>query len=188
MGIITISRQLGAGETTIAPALANRLGWRLVDHEFLDREAKLAGVSVPHAEHWDERDPTLMERLHRQGHEFAAFLKSSRKVMQELADEGNVVIVGRGGNLLLHGNSDALHVRFIADMPYRVKRVMEIRWLAEESARDLIARSDREKAAFYRHVFQVDWADPMLYDLVIRTDLVGFQPTVDLLSGYFAFR
>ena len=185
MGIITISRPLGAGETTIAPALAKRLGWRLIDHEFLDREAKQAQVSVPHSEHWDEHDPTLAERLRRQGPEFEAFLSASRQVMQDLAGEGDVVIVGRGGNLLLRDNPSTLHVRFIADMPYRIRRVMEIRWLAEEPARELIAKSDRDKASFYRHVFGVDWSDPMLYDLVIRTDRAGLEPTIDLLAGYF---
>ncbi len=185
MGIITISRELGAGETTIAPALAARLGWRVADQSILNREAEITGISLPHAAHWDEHDPTFVERLHRQGPEFAAFLKTSRQVMQELAAEGNVVIVGRGGNLLLRGYPDALHMRFIADMPFRIKRVMEVRWVTEQNAREIIAKSDRNKAAYFRHIFQVDWADPRLYDLVIRTDAVSMERTVDLLASFF---
>lgn len=77
MGIITISRELGAGETTIAPALAARLGWRVADESILNREAEITGISLPHAAHWDEHDPTFVERLHGQGPEFAAFLKTS---------------------------------------------------------------------------------------------------------------
>jgi len=185
MGIITIARELGAGETTIAPALAARLGWRVADQSILNREAEITGVSLPHAAHWDERDPTLAERLHGQGPEFAAFLKSARQTMQELAAEGDVIIVGRGGNLLLRGHPDTLHVRLIADLPFRIRRVMEVRWVAEQPARDIIAKSDRNKALYFRHIFQVDWADPRLYDLVIRTDAVGIERTVDLLAGFF---
>lgn len=185
MGIITVSRELGAGETTIAPALAARLGWRVADQSVLSREAEITGVSLPHAAHWDEHDPTFVERLHGQGPEFAAFLKTSRQVMQELAAEGNVIIVGRGGNLLLRGHPDTVHVRLTADMPFRIRRVMEVRWVNEGPAREIIAKSDRNKALYFRHIFQVNWADPRLYDLVIRTDVVGIERTVDLLAGFF---
>jgi cytidylate kinase len=185
VGIITISRQLGAGETTIAPALAARLGWRVADQSLLNREAEITGMSLPHAAHWDEQDLTLLERLHHQGPEFAAFLQTSRRVMQELSAEGNVVIVGRGGSLLLRGLPETLHVRLIAEMSFRIKRVMAIRWMDEGAAREIIAKSDRNKAAYFRHIFQVDWADPRLYDLVIRTDTLGIERTVDLLAGVF---
>lgn len=185
MGIITISRELGAGETTIAPALAARLGWRVADASVLNREAEITGLSVPHAARWDEHDPTFVERLHGQGPEFAAFLKSARQTMNELAAEGNVIIVGRGGSMLLRGNPDTLHVRLIADIRFRIKRVMEIRWASEDSARAIIAKSDQNKALYFRHIFQVDSADPRLYDLVIRTDTVGIERTVDTLAAFF---
>lgn len=185
MGIITISRELGAGETTIAPALAARLGWRVADVSILNREAEITGVSLPHAAHWNEHDPTFVERLHGQGPEFAVFLKTSRQVMQELASAGNVIILGRAGNLLLRGHPDTLHVRLIADMPFRIKRVMEIRWVNEGPAREIIAKSDHNKALYFRHIFQVNWGDPKLYDMVIRTDEVGIERTVDLLAGFF---
>lgn len=185
MGIITISRELGAGETTVVPALAARLGWRMADQSVLNREAEITGITLPYAVHWDEHDPTLAERLHGQGPEFAAFLKSARQVMGELAAEGNIIIVGRAGSLLLRGHPDTLHVRLIADMPFRVRRVMEARWVSEQPARDIIAKSDRNKALYFRHIFQVSWGDPKLYDLVIRTDAVGIARVVDLLAGFF---
>ena len=185
MGIITISRQLGAGETAVAPAVAARLGWELADQSIMSRECEITGISLPQALHWDERDPTLIDRLHGHGAEFAAFLNSSRQVMVELAAKGNVVIVGRGGNLLLRGHPDSLHVRLIADMAYRVKRVMEVRWIDERAALDLIAKSDRNAALFYRHIFHADPNNPMLHDMVLRTDVLGIDRVVDILVSYF---
>jgi cytidylate kinase len=185
LGIITIARQLGAGETTIAPALAVRLGWKVADQSILNREAEITGISLPHAAQWDEHDPSVIERLHGQGPEFAKFLQTSRQVMQELAAEGNVVIVGRGGNLLLRGHPNALHVRLVADMSFRVKRVMEIRWVAEDVARSLIQRHDRNSALYYRHVFHADSDDPMHYDMVLRTDVLGVERAIDVIAGYF---
>jgi cytidylate kinase len=185
LGIITISRQIGAGETTIAPALAERLGWKVADYSILNREAEITGISIPHAVHWDEHDPTFVERIHGQGPEFAAFLQTSRQVMQELASQGNMVIVGRGGNLLLRGRPDAIHVRLIADMPFRLKRVMEVRWVTEEVARLLIQKFDKNQALYYRHIFRTDCADPMHYDMVLRTDLLGIERVVDIIANCF---
>lgn len=185
MGIITISRQLGAGETSVAPALAARLGWTIADQSIMNREAEITGLSLPHALRWDEHDPSLIDRLHGQGTEFAAFLNSSRQVMQELASQDNVIIIGRGGNFLLRGHPDTLRVRLIADMPYRIKRVMEVRWINEQPAREVIAKSDHNAALFYRHIFRADPTDPMLYDMVLRTDILGIERVVDLIASCF---
>jgi cytidylate kinase len=185
MGIVTISRLIGAGETSIAPALAARLGWQVADQGIMNRESEITGISLPHALHWDEHDPSLIDRLHGYGAQFASFLQSSRQVMQELAAQDNVVIIGRGGNFLLRGHPNALHVRLIADMPYRISRVMEVRWIDESAARDVIAKNDRNAALFHRHVFRADPNDPMLYDIVLRTDILGNDRAVDLIASYF---
>jgi cytidylate kinase len=185
MGVITISRQLGAGETSVAPALAERLGWRLVDQSVMDRECEITGVSIPQALRWDERDPSLIDKIHGLGSEYLSFLKSSRQVMHELAAKGNVIIIGRGGNFLLRANPDTLHVRLIADLPYRVKRVMEVRWTAEHLASNLIAKNDRNAALFYKHVFHADPNDSLLYDVVLRTDILGVDKAVKMIAGYF---
>lgn len=185
MGIITISRQLGAGETSIVPALASRLGWSVADRSIMNRESEITGLSLPRALKWDERDPTLIDRLHGCGAEFASFLDASRQAMRELAAKGNVAIIGRGGNFLLRGYPDSLHVRLIAGMPYRIRRVMEVRWITEEAAKLVIAKNDENAELFHRHVFHSTPGDPMLYDLTLRTDVLGIERIVDLLAGYF---
>ena len=185
MGVITISRQLGAGETAITPALSARLGWTIADQSIMNREAEITGLSLPHILRWDEHDPTFLDRIHGMGSEFATFLKSSRQVMQELSSQGNVIIIGRGANFLLRGQPDVLHVRLIADMPYRIKRVMDVRWVNEQAARDLIAKNDHNAALFDKHIFHADPKDPMLYDIVLRTDVLGIDHVVDLLATYF---
>jgi cytidylate kinase len=62
---------------------------------------------------------------------------------------------------------------------------MEARWCGEEVAKELIAKSDRNKALYFRHVMRVDWNDPMLYDMVLRTDLLGIEQTVEILASRF---
>jgi cytidylate kinase len=185
MGVITISRQLGAGETSVGPALAQRLGWEVADQSIMNRESEITGISLPQTSQWEERDPSFIERMQGQGSDFVTFLHSTRQTMQELAAKDNVVIIGRGGNFLLRGHPNTLHIRLIADLPYRIKRVMEIRWISEQPARELIAKNDHNAALFYRHVFHADPNNPMLFDMVMRTDILGVEKVVDILANYF---
>src|SRR5438067_13378941 len=133
MGMITISRQIGAGETTIAPAVAKELGWQCVDQQILDREIEETGITLPYVLHYDERIPGRIEAW-RHPHEAEKYFHALRRIMGELARQGDVVIVGRGANFFLK-EADALHFRLIADMAFRIRRVMEVRWVNEGPAR-----------------------------------------------------
>ena len=78
--------------------------------------------------------------------------------MRELAERGDVILVGRGGNCFLRDDPRAFHVRLIAPMPVRVRRVMEYRWVREAVAKKLIAESDDQRRSFYESYFGVDWS------------------------------
>ncbi len=61
MGIITLSRQIGAADTTIAPAVAERLWVESVDNQTLDRQVEQTGFILPDAPHDNERHPEEIE-------------------------------------------------------------------------------------------------------------------------------
>jgi cytidylate kinase len=179
MGIITISRQIGAGETTIAPAVAEALGWKCIDHQILDRQVAQTGASLPRITHFDEYAPGLIESW-THPNEAERYFRALKSIVAEYAESGNVVLVGRGGGVLLSG-SDSLHVRLIADLPFRLLRVMEIRWASEHRAREIIQQNDHDRAAFHRKFLDADWNDPLQYDLVIPTSRLGIDRAIDTL-------
>lgn len=177
MGIITISRQIGAGETTIAPAVAAKLGWECIDKQILDREVEETGITLPYLVHYDERSPGKVEHGRSPG-EPEKYFYALKRIMEDFARKGNVVIVGRGANFILK-DLDALHFRLIADLPYRVKRVMEVRWVNEGPARDIIAQSDRDRADFVRHYFKTDVNNPEHYHAVLNTSMMGIETVIE---------
>ena len=179
MGIITISRQIGAGETTIAPAVAERLGWDCVDHKLLDREVEETGIIMPYVAHYDEHVPGLLEAWQRPL-EASKYFLALKRIVEEYAAKGNVVIVGRGGNFLLK-DADALHVRLVADMSFRIQRVMEVRWVNEGPAHEIIQQNDHDRAAFHRHYFKADWHDPLNYHLILNTSRLGIHGVIETL-------
>jgi len=187
MGILCISRQIGAGETTIAPAVAQALGWKCVDHQILDREVAETGVDLPRITHFDENAPGLIESW-THPHEAERYFDALKRILVEYAESGNAVLVGRGAGFILRDTANVLHIRLIAEMPFRIKRVMEIRWASEQHAREIIKQNDQDRAAFHRKFFGVDWNDPLQYDLVIPTSRTGVKPAIETLIAVASAR
>ncbi|MCZ6634513.1 MAG: cytidylate kinase-like family protein [bacterium] len=101
------------------------------------------------------------------------YLRLTRKVMRRLADEENVVLLGRGGQALLTGRSDVLHVRIVAPRSYRVKTIMEQNHLTHNDALAQIAKIDIQRKEYIERHYGIDWNRPGHYHLVIN---VGWTP------------
>lgn len=178
-GVLTLSRELGAGDTGFAPTLASRLGLRVYDRELLEQEATRLGVTEAELEQIDEHPAGLFQR-YRPGSLYQRYFEALGQLMKELAARGKVLLVGRGGNIFLRDDPSAFHVRLVAPMETRIQRVMEHRWLREKQARQLIAQSDAERRSFYENYFGVDWTSPLEYHLTVNSGRLG-PPAVDLI-------
>ena len=192
MAVITISRHPGSLGDTVARAIAERLNYRLVERgELVQLAERIGGSDVA----WDrapelrERSPSFWERLNEERRRYASVL---RRVTTQLAEEGDVVIVGLGSGQLLKGLSNVLRLQIIAPMDVRLERVMERGFdevagpLSRERARELIRNSDRDAAGYMRYLFNIDWLEPQHWDLVINTGRFGVHETVDIVAAIVA--
>jgi hypothetical protein len=102
-------------------------------------------------------------------------------VVQGLAKEGNVLVVGRGSQVLLRKHPGALHVQIVAPMPDRVKTVMVRYKLDKKMAESRVRANDRGRADYLRRYHGVNWLDPTLYHLVINTGHIPVAAAVDLI-------
>jgi cytidylate kinase len=178
--VLTLSRELGAGETGFATALAERLAMRLYDREFLEQEMVRLGVPEAEIEKIDERPAGIFQRF-RPGSIYQRCFEALGQLMHELADRGEVILVGRGGSRILRDNPRAFHVRVIAPLPVRLRRVMEYRWVRENVAKKLIAESDAQRRSFFESYFGVDWANPLEYHITANSGRLG-PAAVELVS------
>jgi cytidylate kinase len=90
------------------------------------------------------------------------------QVIIELAQAGNVVIMGRGSQVILSTFPGTLHIQVVAPYLTRVECLMEREVLDRASAKQRVAHADEMRAGFMRRYFNVDWLDPTLYDCVIN--------------------
>jgi cytidylate kinase len=179
--VLTLSRQMGAGDSGFALTLGLRLSLRVFDRELLEYEAVRLGVSEAELEQVDEQPPGLWQRL-RSGTLHQRYFEALEQLIKELAERGNVLLVGRGGNRFLRDRPVAFHVRLVADLDTRVRRVMEHRWMRETPARQLIAQSDSQRRRFHASYFDANWSDPLEYHLTLNSGRLG-PAGVDLVAA-----
>jgi cytidylate kinase len=179
--VLTLSRQLGAGDTGFQLTLGVRLSLRVFDRELLEYEAVRLGVSEAELEQVDEQPPGLWQRL-RSGSLSRRYFEALEQLMKELAERGNVLLVGRGGSRFLRDRPNAYHVRLVAEKELRVRRVMEHRWMREEPARELLDQSDDTRRRFHDSYFGSDWTNPLEYHLTVNSGRLG-PSAVDLIAA-----
>ncbi len=166
MSVITISRQLGSLGTQTARAMAEELNYEYVDKDRIAEALKNYGLSTFEVETLDEKTPPFWDYMSMQKKKFLHII---RELIHGFARKDNVVIVGRGGQVILKDFPGVLHVRVIAPFDLRIQRIMEQRGGDKSQATAFLRRSDRDSAGFMRGFFDVDWDDPGLYDLIINT-------------------
>jgi cytidylate kinase len=185
MAIIVVSHQMGAGGPEIGLALAQRLGYRYVDQELLLDAVRRYGLVEEKLSHLDESKPTLFERFDAETRHYITVLQTT---LLEFAEADDVILMGRGGQWLLRGIPHVLRVRVIAPFEKRVKhwirRTTEMTGETpnQRAAADLVRRDDTEKAGRMRYLYEVDVADPTLYDLVVNTEKLKCEAVVEMIE------
>ena len=102
-------------------------------------------------------------------------------VIQGLAREGGVLVMGRGGQVLLRKHASAFHVQVVAPWAWRVKTLMEAEKLSKRAAENRLRASDRGRADYLRRYHGADWLDPTLYHLVVNTGYLSVDTAVELI-------
>jgi cytidylate kinase len=181
--VATLSRELGAWGTDFIPALAKLLDLHVCDRELVEEEARRLGVSALEVMALDERPVGLIDFLSPTSL-YQRYVAAMKPVVKERAAAGAVLLVGRAGNRLLADDPVAFHLRLVAPLDYRIRRVMAWHWMREGPAARLIATTDRRRAGFAQTAFGANWNDPLEYHLTLNTGRLG-PPSVDL-AGFFA--
>jgi cytidylate kinase len=185
MAIVTMSSQMGAGGPEIGLGLAKRLGYRYVDHELISDAVRRYGLAEDKASHLDESKPSLFERFDAETRYYITILQTT---LLEFAEADNAVLMGRGGQWLLRGIPHAVRVRVIAPFEQRVRnwirRTTEITGETpnQRAAADFVRHDDTEKAGRMRYLYEVDIADPTLYDLMLNTEKLEYEAGGEMIE------
>jgi cytidylate kinase len=193
--VVTVSREVGTGGREFGAELGawleanqpkGRGPWGVVDRELVDKI--LEDEALP------ERLAAWSPEDHLSGisfviEELLGLHRSTWKPMQEvtetilrLAEIGNVILVGRGANVILGHLPHAFHVRLVASLDYRVGRVSELRGMSRKAALAWVHAEEKARQRFLRRYFQVDVSDPLLYNLVVNVDRLSVEEAAQIVG------
>lgn len=195
--ILTIEREYGCGAGEIARELAERLRWQLWDHALTEAIAQLAKVEHAAVERCEERVDSTFRRLVNtflggsyESHMSAPgkepfntdrFVAVGQQVMEEAANAGNCVIVGRGAPYFLRGRGDAFHVFLYASYREKMRRLKFV-GKSEKDAGQLLEQVDHDRIEFVKRYFDADWPTRSLYHMMINTAM-GNENVISIILG-----
>jgi len=208
MVVITMSRQLGTPCAQIAERLCTELHLTPFDKRLMMRVAMESGLSASDIVDYTEdqyklrgfvenlfrRSRPVMELISPEGVTEAAFDQQRRTLDEETAvkferstisaacEHGDVLIIGRGGQVILEDRPNVVHVRLTAPFAARVGVVQAEQGITAGQAWRLVSERDRATHQYLRSLYNADVDDPTLYHLILNTHKLGVDACVALVK------
>ncbi|HEY5425737.1 MAG TPA: cytidylate kinase-like family protein [Candidatus Tumulicola sp.] len=185
--VVTVSNEYGSGALAIAKRAADELGCDYVDGQLPVVVAKRLSISPEEVEANEDTGRTLGERLlaslELATPELAAsssvppfdkeLLEAVRRAVREYAAAGNVVIIGRGGGVILGRDPGVLRVFMYAPREWRIAHVMKAYHTDLKTTETEVDGVDRMRTAYLHDWYGAKFGDPGNYDLCIDTSRFG---------------
>jgi hypothetical protein len=183
---VTIEREYGCGGAAIAAKLAELLGWKLWDHELTEEIARLTHSTPQAVEKREWKNDPAVYRV------FKSFLRGafegglpptdrlelldarrisivSQQVVNHALASGPSVIVGRGSQYFLRDRKDVFRVFLYASRTYKIERLIKAGTSQEQAITD-VDTIDRDRAAFVKEYFKLNWPERHLFDAMLSTE------------------
>ena len=193
--VITISRKAGSGSHAVAQELVGRLQardpkasppWTVFDRNLVAEvlqehhlPERFAG-SMPE-DRVSEIADTLDELFGLRPSSWTLVRKTADTILH-LAEIGNVIVIGRGANILTDRFADALHVRLVGSVRRRIEHVEQYLHLDPQAAAEYVRRMDQGRKRYVTKYYEKDIDDPVLYHLVINTDRVSYPEAARIIA------
>jgi len=191
---VTISRESGAGGSSLARALALRLNahtpaqtqWTVYTRNLIEEMLQNHQLS-PHLARYLPEDriseiaaavgelvglhPNLWE-----------LVQKTNELMRRLARGGFAILVGRGANFATQEIEHGVHLRLVAPAEHRARYLAELKQIDEAATRAYNTHRDLARERYVHTHFNASIKDPTAYDLVIDTARVPPTEAAELVA------
>ena len=197
--VIAIGREFGSGGKEIGQKLADRLNIKCYDSELLSITAKNSGFCEEILQKNDEK-PTnsflyslVMDTYSVSGYSAAPFLDmplnhkvflAQFETIKKIAEQESCVIVGRCADYALAENPDCINVFIHADMDFRIRNICKKLDVTDNKARDIINKTDKQRASYYNYYTSKKWGDAKSYNLSLDAGRLGIDNCVEMILKY----
>ena len=202
--VITIARQYGSGGRTIGEMLADKLGIHFYDKELMKLASEDSGINERLFNTADEQVKQSVfskmfktekaytgEVISPESGEFVSddnLFNYQAKVVKELAERENCVIVGRCADYVLKDYDHVLSVFIHGPKDFCMQEAAKKINLTGKELERFIAKTDKERADYYKYYTGREWTDARNYDLCLDSSKLGFERCVDEIIAYMNVR
>ncbi len=184
--VITISREYGSGGRYVGRLIAEKLGIKLYDKEFIKKIAEETGLSEEYVENNEQKREALSAL--NSGYYFGLsnsdelFVKES-ELIKEVSSNKSCVIVGRCADFILKDKDNVIKVFVYSNIDDKIKRATKIYGFDKKIAEKEIKRIDKLRANHYKYYTDKEWNDYSNYDICINSDVLGVEKSADMICN-----
>ncbi len=197
MAVITISRQFGAGGRTLGKMVSDSLGYTFIDNELIQMVATQAKVSTNWVESLEKDaggrlqrfitslvSKSLVDRIlsgERGYIDEEIYVDMLNKIITGIADEDNVVIIGRGGQYILRDRPNVFHLLLVSDFEDRITFMEKHYDLSRKQAQQAVTMDDKRRINLYRKFGREDYEKPDIYHMVLNMTQLDLETAKNLV-------
>ena len=188
--IITISRQFGSGGRFIGEEIAKKLGSAYYDKNIIGHIAEESGLSPEYIEENAELSPKrglfayafTGRNLSGKSVEDMVY-EAQRKVILDIAEKGNCVIIGRNADFILRDRDDVLNVFIHGNLPEKMERICRLYHVSEQEAVKMMDDVDKRRVANYNFYTEQKWGMARNYTLTLNSSVLGYERCEEIIIG-----
>ena len=180
--IITISREFGSGGRFIGEDVAKKLGIAYYDKDMIGQVAEKSGLSPEYIQKNAELSPKKGVFAYAfSGRDITGksvedmVYEAQRKVILEIAEKEDCVIIGRNADFILKDRDDVLNVFIHGDMPEKVQRIRKLYYVSEADAVKMIHDTDKRRRTNYNFYTEQKWGMACNYSISLNSSQLGYD-------------
>lgn len=196
--IITIAREYGSGGHLLGEMLSKELGIKLYDKEFIHLVAEKSGINEQYIKKNEQSIPFFWlkcilgknseQSLERSLSSDDVLFVAESKIIQELAEKGPCIIVGRCADFVLRDYPNLIKVFCYSDLKSACVRCVQEYGVSEEKAESEIKRINHNRIAHYEYYTGEKWGEPHHYNLMINTGNIDLSVACNLIKSIYKNR
>ena len=194
---ITMSREVGAGADAVSERVCKILQksrrleevkWTVFDKNLIEKVIEDHNLPEKLSPYLEEDKITEINSIVSEllGLHPSAWLivHNTAKTILQLAEMGNVIIIGRGANIVTTNMKNVFHVRLVAPLEDRIRHIQDIFHLSRKDAIARIQKDDLTRKHYLHHHYNKDIEDKFLYHIIINTHLLPYEEAADIISTH----
>jgi len=194
---VTISREVGVNGLLFGEMLVKYLTesdseakshWTLFERNLMEKVAEEHNLHADIAKYMPERKITelqdILEKFFGLRPRSQSLIYKTSSTILHLAHLGNVVLIGRGANIITKDIKGGIHIRLVASKDYRLKNIQDFYKMSKLKAQYYLEDEDKVRKDYIKKTFRKNIEDPILYSIVFNMDFISSEDAVNIIGEH----